>query len=114
MLFRRKGIKIYIFRKSIDMRCGFNKLTSFVRDTYSMQVLLDGHVFVFFGKNRHRIKIFFFDGSGVCLLTKRIEQGRFMSIEDLDVESVDFLELERLIHGSVLRHGSLGKMPKGA
>lgn len=114
MLFQRKGLKIYIFRKTIDMRCGFHKLTAFVRDSYNMSTLLDGHVFLFFGKNRHRLKIFFFDGSGVCLITKRIEKGRFMSVDDLEADTVDFSELEQLVHGSVLRRGNLGKMPKSA
>lgn len=96
------------------MRCGFHKLTAFVRDGYNMQTLLDGHVFVFFGRNRHRLKILLFDGSGLILLTKRIEKGRFMWIQDCEFETVTIAELEQLIHGSVLRKGKLGAMPKSA
>lgn len=114
MLFHREGLKIYIFKTAIDMRCGFQKLTSFVRDAYNMQTLLDGHVFVFFGKNRHRLKILMFDGSGLVLLTKRIEKGRFMWIQDCEFETVTVSELEQLLHGSVLRKGKLGEMPKSA
>jgi len=112
MLFHRDNLQIYIFQTPIDMRCGFHKLTSFVRSTYGMQILLEGHVFVFFGKNRHRLKILFFDGSGLIILSKRIEKGRFMWVLDLESVNVNFSELEQLLHGSVLCRGDLGKMPK--
>jgi len=114
VLFNREGLKIYIYKSAIDMRCGFHKLTSFVREAYNMQTLLDGHVFIFFGKNHHRLKILLFDGSGLILLIKRIEKGRFMSVQDCEFETVSSSELEQLLHGSVLRRGKLGEMPKSA
>ena len=112
MLFHRDNLQIYVFQSLIDMRCGFTKLTSFVRSAQGMQTLLDGHVFVFLGKNRFRIKILFFDGSGLIILTKRIEKGRFMSLSDLESTEINFSELEQILHGSVLRRGSLGQLPK--
>lgn len=114
MLFSGRNLIFYIFKEAIDMRCGFHKLTAYVRDTYSMQRLLDGHVFVFFGKNRHRLKILLFDGSGLILVTKRIEKGRFMSQQDCEFETVTASELKQILHGSVLRKGKLGKMPQCA
>lgn len=114
MLFQNKDLQIFIYQKPIDMRCGFQKLTSFVRTAYDMQSLLNGHVFVFFGRNRHRLKILFFDGSGLILLIKRIERGRFMWIQDCEFSTVSLSELEQLLHGSVLRKGKLGEMPRGA
>ena len=93
------------------MRYGFQKLTGLVRASYGMQKLLSGHVFVFFGNNRTRLKILFFDGTGLCLLLKRLEQGRFMWVRDVEVETVSFSELEQLIHGSHLVHAKLGTMP---
>ena len=111
MLFQRENLQIHIFQTPIDMRCGFHKLTAFVKSTHGMQLLLDGHVFVFFGSNRHRLKILFFDGSGLILVAKRIERGRFMWISELESTCISFTELEQLLHGSVLRKGNLGKMP---
>ena len=69
MIFKRKNLEVFIFKDAIDMRCGFQKLTGFVRGNYGMQKILDGHVFVFFGENRLRIKLLFFDGTGLLLLT---------------------------------------------
>ena len=112
MIFKRKGLEIYIFSDAIDMRCGFHKLTGFAKSAYGMQKILDGHVFVFFGSNRRRIKILYFDGTGLLLICKRLEQGRFMWIKDIEYTSVTFSELEQLLHGSVLVSSKLGVMPK--
>ena len=68
MIFKRQGLEIFIFKEPIDMRFGFHKLTGLVRAGYGMQQLLDGHVFIFFGNNRTRLKILFFDGTGLCLI----------------------------------------------
>ncbi len=112
MIFHKKGLEVFIFKEAIDMRCGFHRLTGYVRSSHGMQKLLDGHVFVFFGNNRSRLKVLFFDGTGVCLLSKRLEQGRFMWVKDLEVEKVSFAELEQLLHGSKLVRSKLGVIPK--
>jgi transposase len=67
MIFHKKGLEIFILREPIDMRYGFHKLTGLVRLKYGMQKLLDGHVFMFFGNNRTRLKILFFVGATVRL-----------------------------------------------
>ena len=80
------GLEIFIHRKPIDMRFGFHKLTGLIHSEHGMQTLLDGQVFIFFGYNRTRVKVFFFDGTSICLLIKRLEQGRFMRIGDVDFD----------------------------
>lgn len=37
-----------------------------------------------------------------------------MSVQDCEFETVSSSELEQLLHGSVLRRGKLGEMPKSA
>ena len=37
-----------------------------------------GHLFVFRGRRANLIKIVFWDGTGLCLFTKRLEQGVFL------------------------------------
>src|SRR5215207_6244406 len=37
-----------------------------------------GHLFVFRGKRSDRIKILWWDGTGLCLYAKRLERGRFV------------------------------------
>jgi len=64
-----------------------------------------GDIYIFLGKNRKRLKALWFDGSGLILLTKRMEKKNgFMKVQDLSgQESVSKSELELLLHGSVLR-----------
>ncbi len=112
MLFRKSGLSVFIHREPIDMRYGFHRLTGLVKKSHGMQKLLDGHVFTFFGKNRFRLKLLFFDGTGLVLLTKRIEKGRFMWVRDIELDEVSFSELEQLVHGSVLVRSRLGILPK--
>ena len=112
MIFSKQGLEIFICRSPIDMRFGFHKLTGLVRDKFGMPKLLDGHVFIFFGKNRKRLKVLFFDGTGLCLLAKRMEQGKFMWIGDVNFDQISFSEFEQIFHGSVLVKAKLGSMPK--
>jgi transposase len=39
--------------------------------------LLSGDVYLFVGKTRTRAKALYFDGTGLCLFSKRLEKGRF-------------------------------------
>ena len=38
----------------------------------------DGNVFVFRGRRGDRIKLLWWDGQGLCLFAKRLEQGKFV------------------------------------
>jgi transposase len=70
-----------------------------------MNALMDqGHVYFFFGKNRRRVKLLFYDGSGLVLIAKRIERGQFMShTELLGRSEISLEELKLIMHGSVIR-----------
>lgn len=63
-----------------------------------------GHVYLFFGKNRKRIKVLVYDGSGLVLVAKRIERGKFMSLAELlGRNEISQDELKLILHGSVVR-----------
>lgn len=91
------------------MRCGFEKLHSYC--VHQMSAIMDqGHVYLFFGKNRKRMKILVYDGSGLVLIAKRIERGRFMAHSDLmGKNEITHEELKLILHGSVIRRPTLDR-----
>lgn len=103
MIFDRRGLRVFVYREAIDMRCGFEKLHSFC--VHQMKALMDqGHVYIFFGKNRRRLKCLVYDGTGLVLIAKRIERGGFMSLSELMGRSeITIAELKLILHGSRIR-----------
>ena len=85
------------------MRCGFERLLSLC--VHQMNALMDqGHVYFFFGKNRKRVKLLVFDGSGLVLIAKRMERGKFMDLSELlGKNEMSLEELKLVIHGSVIK-----------
>lgn len=95
------------------MRCGFEKLHSFC--VQAMNARIDqGHLYLFFGKNRKRLKVLWYDGTGLELATKRMEKGSFMQLSELLGRSeVSHKEFEMILHGSVIRTPLLGRSGVG-
>ena len=70
------SLKIYVAVEPCDMRKGFEGLAGLVT-TALHQDLRSGALFVFGNRRRTRLKVLYFDGTGVWLMTKRLEEGTF-------------------------------------
>jgi len=103
----REGHRVFVFREQIDFRAGFDKLSMHVREKMKME-LLEGDIFLFLGKNRRRLKALCFDGTGLLMITKRLEKGRFMSVEDFEESELTVEELNYVISGGVVRKKYFG------
>ena len=68
--------RIYLAVGSTDMRKGFEGLYGLVRDQLGLDPL-SGHLCLFCNKGRNRLKVLFWDGSGLWICAKRLERGRF-------------------------------------
>lgn len=68
--------KIYIAVEGVDMRKGFDGLYGLVRERLGHDPL-SGHLFLFSNRDRTRLKILVWDGSGLWVCAKRLEKGRF-------------------------------------
>lgn len=68
--------KIFLGVSAVDMRKGFNGLYGLVRDQLG-QDPTSGHLFLFTNKDRTRVKVLVWDGSGLWVCAKRLEKGRF-------------------------------------
>ncbi len=114
MILETKGLRIFIYQEAIDMRCGFDRLSFFIREKMRSSIA-HGHVYLFLGKNRKRLKAIYFDGSGLVLVHKRMERSSFMNVSDIgDVKELSFAELKLIFHGSVLRKVVLDRVLQAA
>lgn len=75
MLAIGSATRIYVAAGATDMRKGFNGLEGMIRERLSCDPT-SGHVFLFANARRDRLKLVFFDGSGLWVCAKRMERGR--------------------------------------
>lgn len=68
--------RVFLSTAPADMRKGFDSLAALVRE-YLGHDPLSGHLFLFVGRGRDRIKILYWDAGGFCVWYKRLEEGTF-------------------------------------
>ena len=103
------AIKIYVAVEPVDMRKQFNGLWSAAQEKLHEDPK-SGAVFVFINKKRTRLKLLYWDGTGVWVLAKRLEEGRFSWPAPGEKKAKLALAPEALallIGGIQLKHGSL-------
>jgi len=89
------GVKVHLAFGFIDMRKGIDGLAMLVQAVLR-QDPFSGHLFVFRGRKANLIKIVYWDGTGLCLFTKRLEQGVFLWPPDVDPGETLALSSEQL------------------
>jgi transposase len=70
------SVRVMVATKPVDFRKGADGLAALVRDTMGADPF-SGTVYVFRAKRTDRIKLVFWDGTGVVLVAKRLEDGEF-------------------------------------
>lgn len=70
------SLKVFVAVEACDMRKGFNGLYALVAERLGEDIK-SGALFVFSNRRHTRIKIICFDGTGIWVLSKRLEQGTF-------------------------------------
>lgn len=69
-------IRILLATAPVDLRRGHDGLAALVRASWGEDVYA-GHLFVFVGRRRDRIKVLWWETGGFALFHKRLERGRF-------------------------------------
>ncbi len=76
MIGSTRSIRVFAYPSPADLRKGFDALVGLVtRDL--RQNALSGDCFLFTNRRRTSAKVLHFDGTGLCVYAKRLEQGRF-------------------------------------
>lgn len=103
MLSLSPATRIYVVTGVTDMRKSFNGLTAIVSSHLDTDPL-SGHLFVFCNRRRDRIKVLYWDRSGLWVCAKRLEKGTF-SWPKASARSVEMTseELAMLLGGIDLR-----------
>ena len=76
MLNLSAATRVFVATAPVDLRGSFNRLFALTQ-AVRQQDPLSGHWFVFANRQRHRVKILVWDGSGLWVCAKRLERGRF-------------------------------------
>jgi transposase len=70
------GVRVLIATRPVDFRKGADSLAALAKETLAHDPF-SGAVLVFRSRRADRIKILVWDGSGLLLVWKRLEQGAF-------------------------------------
>jgi len=95
------GVRVLMATKPVDFRKGAEGLAALVRETMQADPF-SGAVYVFRAKRADRVKLIYWDGTGVCLFAKRLEDGKFRwpSVQD-GAMRLSAAELSALLEGSI-------------
>jgi len=93
------AVKVMVATRPVDFRKGADGLAVLVRETMGADPF-GGAVYVFRSKRADRIKLIFWDGTGMCLYAKRLEDGgfRWPHVED-GVIRLTAAQLSALLEG---------------
>ena len=70
------SLKVFVAMEPCDLRKSFNGLEGLVRERL-VEDPRSGSLFVFCNRTRTRLKILYWDGTGLWVLCKRLEKGTF-------------------------------------
>ena len=99
MFFPEGQVRVFLYGQPVSMRLSFDGLYALAR--HSMQEdPLSGHLFVFINRRATQITVLYFDRSGLCVWSKRLEQGRLISNwERVTTQEMDWTGLKLLLEG---------------
>ena len=89
------SLRVFVALEACDMRKGFDGLSGMVASKLNEDVK-SGALFVFSNRSHTRLKIIYWDGSGLWLMAKRLEKGTFSWPKDTDGKTKLALRAEAL------------------
>jgi len=71
-------LRVMVATKPVDFRKGAEGLAMLVREAMGADPF-SGTIYVFRARRADRVKLIYWDGTGVCLFAKRLEDGQFQT-----------------------------------
>lgn len=99
MFYPESPNRIWLCTEPTDMRKSFNGLSALVKHRLSADPL-SGDLFVFVNRRRSQMKVLYFDRSGYCIWSKKLEQGQFVVQKNTaGKKPLDWTGLKLLLEG---------------
>lgn len=93
------GRKIWLYRQPIDFRCAIDGLVGII--CHELKQKPQEGIYMFYNRDRDKIKLISWHKNGFMLIYKRIEQGKFYFTHNPTTETmeIDINELSWLLAG---------------
>jgi len=104
MIGSTRQLTVFAHPESVDMRKGFDGLSALVSSGLGRDPL-SGDLFLFVSRDRRRAKVLLWDGTGLCVYAKRLEEGRFADLARsprAKTTRLTMTELQLFLEGSAL------------
>jgi len=104
VFFPEGSIRVFVYGKPTDMRKSFTGLYSLTKNVLKEDPL-SGSLFVFINRRGNYLKILYWDRTGFCLWSKKIEQGCFAHADnETHKRELNWIELKLLLEGIELKN----------
>jgi transposase len=77
MIHLPSSVRVYLCLTPCDMRKSFDSLHAMVRDHLELDAFA-GHLYLFFGRRKNRLKVIYWDHDGFAIWAKRLEAGTYV------------------------------------
>jgi transposase len=102
MLHLSASEQYYFYNQAVDMRKGFDSLSGLVQQHMQLNVL-NGGIFIFINKKRNQLKLLLWEGDGLSLYYKRLEQGTYECPQATEGYHLRATQLQLILQGIQLK-----------
>ena len=88
-----RRMRVFACKIPTDMRGSFDSLYKRTKDIIGLDPK-SGHMFLFVNKNRSRVKVLYYDGTGYVIIAKRLDKGRFSKLNPYFRKNLIFTQAE--------------------
>lgn len=93
------GVQVFVALEPVDLRCGFDRLAALATGRIGYDAR-SGALFVFVGRRGTAAKVLFFDGTGLCIVHKRLDRGTFR-VPAPPTDGATHLEIDEAAFGAL-------------
>ena len=99
MFFPESQVRVWLYNKPTDMRKSYDGLAALVKSKLEEDPL-SGQLFVFINRKRTQCKVLYFDRTGYCIWSKRLEHGQFHANAGETIkQALEWTDLKLIIEG---------------